>query len=78
MAWYRPYDTVLFCPPTPHSVLAKSLKKVLEVEGEKGRGDVGESFQGVKSMRGAAPQGARESGGCTPPSGRSGGQHPSG
>ena len=36
MAWYRPYDTVLFCPPTPCSVLAKSLKNVLEVEVQKG------------------------------------------
>ena len=34
MAWYRPYDTVLFCPPTPRSALAKSLKKVLELESE--------------------------------------------
>ena len=32
MGWYRPYDTVLFCPPTPASVLAKSLRKVLEAE----------------------------------------------
>ena len=33
MSWYCPYDTVQFCPPTPDSVLAKSLKKLLEVEG---------------------------------------------
>ena len=32
MGWYRPYDTVLFCPPTPASTLAKSLRRVLEVE----------------------------------------------
>ena len=36
MSWYRPYDTVLFCPPTPSSVLAKSLKKLLEEESEPG------------------------------------------
>jgi hypothetical protein len=34
MSWYRSYDTVLFCPPTPDSVLAKSLKSLLEGEGE--------------------------------------------
>ena len=34
MSWYRPYDTVLFCPPTPDSALAKSLRRLLEVEGE--------------------------------------------
>ena len=28
MAWYKPYDTVLFCPPTPGSKLAKALRDV--------------------------------------------------
>ena len=36
MSWYRPYDSVLFCPPTPDSALAKSLKKLLEKESEPG------------------------------------------
>jgi hypothetical protein len=34
MSWYRPYDTVLFCPPTPGSELAKRLRRVCEAEAE--------------------------------------------
>ena len=30
MSWYRPFNTVLFCPPTPGSKLAKGLQKVAE------------------------------------------------
>ena len=36
MSWYRPYNTVLFCPPTLRSALAKSLKELLEKESESG------------------------------------------
>ena len=32
MSWYRPYDTVLFCPPTPDSELARRLRAVMEQE----------------------------------------------
>ena len=28
----RPFSTVLFCPPTPNSELAKSLRKIAEEE----------------------------------------------
>ena len=27
-AWYRPFDTVLFCPPTPKGQLAKQLRAI--------------------------------------------------
>ena len=30
VAWSKPYDTVIFCPPTPRSGLANRLKKVAE------------------------------------------------
>ena len=30
VAWYKPYDTVLFCPPTPSSKLAKQLKTIAD------------------------------------------------
>ena len=36
MAWYRPYDCVLFCPLTPDSTLAKNLRKMLQKEAEPG------------------------------------------
>lgn len=29
-SWYRPYQTVLFCPPTPDSTLAKQLRHIAE------------------------------------------------
>ena len=32
VSWFRPHDTVLFCPPTPDSVLAKQMKKIAEQE----------------------------------------------
>ena len=31
-SWMRPFSTVLFCPPTPNSELAKSLRKIAEEE----------------------------------------------
>ena len=34
-AWYRPADTVLFCPATPGSELASRLRKVAEEEGKR-------------------------------------------
>jgi hypothetical protein len=30
VAWHKPYDSVLFCPPTPDSRLAKELRLVAE------------------------------------------------
>lgn len=33
--WYRPNDTVLFCPPTPEGKLAKQLRKVAKETGDK-------------------------------------------
>ena len=36
VAWYKPYDTVLFCPPTPGGTLAERLKEVAtETKGTK-------------------------------------------
>jgi hypothetical protein len=34
-AWYRPADTVLFCPATPGSELANKLREVVEEEGRR-------------------------------------------
>ena len=34
-SWYKPFSTVLFCPPSPVSILAKELRKVAQ---EKTRG----------------------------------------
>ena len=31
-SWYKPFSTVLFCPPSPGSILAKELRKVAEEE----------------------------------------------
>ena len=31
-SWYKPFSTVLFCPPSPGSQLAKELRKVAEEE----------------------------------------------
>ena len=36
-SWYKPFSTVLFCPPTPDSQLATELRKVVELE-TKGKG----------------------------------------
>merc|ERR1711895_235342 len=36
-SWYKPFSTVLFCPPSPGSQLAKELRKVAEEE-TKGKG----------------------------------------
>jgi hypothetical protein len=32
MCWYRPYDSVLLCPPTPGSLLVRQLRRVKGVE----------------------------------------------
>ena len=29
-SWYKPYDSVLFCPPTPRGELAKTWKEVIQ------------------------------------------------
>ena len=34
MSWYRPYDTVMFCPPTPGSILAKRLRTLAKETSE--------------------------------------------
>ena len=31
-SWYKPFSTVLFCPPSPGSILVKELRKVAEEE----------------------------------------------
>ena len=31
-SWYKPFSTVLFCPPTPNSELAKELRKIVAEE----------------------------------------------
>ena len=36
-SWYKPFTTILFCPPSPNSQLAKELRKVAEEE-TKGNG----------------------------------------
>ena len=33
-SWMRPFSTVIFCPPTPNSELAKTLRKIAEEETE--------------------------------------------
>ena len=35
VAWYKPFDTVVFCPPTPGSKLAKELRCVAKEVSEK-------------------------------------------
>ena len=30
MSWYKPYDTVMFCPPTPRSELFKQLNGIAQ------------------------------------------------
>ena len=30
VSWYKPYDSVLFCPPTPQSELFKQLNEVAQ------------------------------------------------
>ena len=32
VSWWRPCDTVLFCPPTPGSELANKIKEVVNAE----------------------------------------------
>lgn len=32
MSWYKPHDTVLFCPPSPNSMLANEMKKIAAEE----------------------------------------------
>ena len=27
-SWYKPFSTILFCPPTPNSELATKLRKI--------------------------------------------------
>ena len=36
MSWSKPYDSVLFCPPTPKGMLAKGLKEVIRKERQNG------------------------------------------
>ena len=36
-SWYKPFSTVLFCPPSPYSQLAMELRKIVELE-TKGKG----------------------------------------
>ena len=36
MSWFRPFETVLFCHPTPGSTLAQSLRKIADEEGRRG------------------------------------------
>ena len=36
MSWYKPYDTVLFIPPTPNSELAKKFKEIVEKQKAEG------------------------------------------
>ena len=31
-SWYKPFSTVLFCPPTPGSQLATELRRIVDVE----------------------------------------------
>ena len=31
-SWYRPYNTVIFCPPTPGSTLANKLRLIVKEE----------------------------------------------
>ena len=31
-SWYKPFSTVLFCPPTPDSLLAAGLRRIVEEE----------------------------------------------
>ncbi len=31
MSWNKPYDTVLFCPPTPKGILVKKLREIVEL-----------------------------------------------
>ena len=35
-SWYRPFEAVLFCPPTPDSVLASKFRKIVREEEERG------------------------------------------
>ena len=35
-SWYKPYDTVLFCPPTPKSELAEQLREITEKQKKEG------------------------------------------
>ena len=36
MSWCKPYETVLFCPPTPKGLLANQLRQVAEKERQNG------------------------------------------
>ena len=36
VSWYKPYDTVLFCPPTPKSELARKFKDIIEKQKAEG------------------------------------------
>ena len=35
-SWYKPYDTILFCPPTPNSELVKRLRRIISKQKEEG------------------------------------------
>ena len=35
MSWYKPFNPVLFCPPTPNSKLANELKSIAKETSEK-------------------------------------------
>jgi hypothetical protein len=36
MSWSKPYDSVLFCPPTPKGILAKRLREVVGMKRQNG------------------------------------------
>ena len=35
VSWYKPFNTVLFCPPTPNSALANELRSIAKETSEK-------------------------------------------
>ena len=40
VSWYKPYDTIMFCPPTPKSELAEKFRNIIEKGKEEGRSSV--------------------------------------
>ena len=73
-AWYKPFSTVLFCPPSPNSCLAVELRKVVEQE-TSGKGWSVKVIEraGVKlqhQLPGLKEPVARMTASSTPPGGR--------
>lgn len=63
MGWYKPHDSVLFCPPSPDSALAKELQKIADTERRNGGISIKIVERAGRKLRSILP-GMREENDC--------------